>query len=74
MGATCEAESVTSNQRTRCLDVKHNFLVDLAEEGFLDVAHANSTHATLDALSKSVTKEVCQHQTPKFMAGKSTLH
>jgi len=53
--------------------VKHRFLVDLTEEGFLDVVFTNSANNTFDGLSKKVSKEVCQCHTPQFMADKSIL-
>jgi len=41
MGAIFMAENATSNQRMHHIDVKHRFLVDLTEEGFLDVVFTN---------------------------------
>jgi len=73
MGATFMAENVTSNQRTHHIDVKHRFLIDLTEEGFLDVAFTNSANNTSDGLSKNVSKEVYQRHTPKLMADKSIV-
>jgi len=71
MGAIFMVENATSNQRTPHIDVKHRFLVDLTEEGFLDVVFANLANNTSDGSFKNVSKEVWQCQTPKFMAGKS---
>jgi len=66
-------KNATSNQRTRHIDAKHRFPVDLTEEGFLDVVFANLANDTCDGLSKNVSKEVYQRDTPKFMADKSIL-
>jgi len=73
MGAIFMVENATSNQRTRHIDVKHRFLIDLTEEGFLDVVFTNSANNTPDGLGKNVSKEVCQHHAPKFMADKSIV-
>jgi len=63
------AENATSNQRTRHIDAKHRFLIDLTEEGFLDVVLTNLANNTSDGLSKNVSKEVYQRHTPrKFIA------
>jgi len=73
MGAIFMLENASSNQRTRHIDVKHRFLVDLTSEGFLDVVFTNSANNTSDGLSKNVSKEVYERHTPKFMADKSIV-
>ena len=73
MGAIFMSENATSNHRTRHIDVRHRFLVDLTEEGFLDVVFVNSENNTSDVLSKNVSREVYQRHTPKFMADKSIV-
>jgi len=67
------SENASSNQRTRHVDVKHGFLIDLTSEGFLDVVFTNSANNTSDGLSKNVSKEVYERHTPKFMADKSIV-
>jgi len=73
MRAIFMLENVSSNQRTRHIDVKHRFLIDLTAEGFLDVVFTNSAKNTSDGLSKNVSKEVYERHTPKFMADKSIV-
>ena len=51
MGAIFIAENAASNQRTCHIDVRHCFLVDLTEEGFLDVMLTNSANNTSDQCS-----------------------
>jgi len=73
MGAIFMSENASSNQRTRHIDVKHRFSIDLTAEGFLDVVFTNSANNTSDGLSKNVSKEVYELHTPKFMADKSIV-
>jgi len=73
MRAIFMLENASSNQRTRHIDVKHRFLIDLTAEGFLDVVFTNSAKNTSDGLSKNVSKEVYERHTPKFMADKSIV-
>jgi len=73
MGAIFMSENVSSNQRTRHIDAKHRFLIDLTAEGFLDVVFTNSENNMSNGLSENVSKEVSERHTPKFMADKSIV-
>lgn len=46
------SENVNSNHRTRHIHAKHRFLVDLTEEGFLDVIFTNSAKNISESLIK----------------------
>jgi len=73
MAAIFMLENSSGNERTRHIDAKHCFLVDLTAEGFLDVVFTNSANNASDGLSKNVSKEVHERHTPKFMADKSIV-
>jgi hypothetical protein len=73
MGAIFMTENVTSNSRTRHVDVRHRFVTDLVEKKVIEVVFVSSGDNLRDGQTKNVTKEICDKHAPHYVARKSYL-
>ena len=73
MGSIFMAENAASNQRTRHIHVRHRFVVDLVEEGLIEVIFVRSENNLADGQTKNVTSDICDVHTRTYLIDRKDI-
>jgi hypothetical protein len=60
-------ENATTTARTRHIDIKHRFVTQLVEDGFLKIVYVMSKDNLSDGFTKNVTVDIYNSHTPVYL-------
>jgi hypothetical protein len=70
IGAIFMAENVTTSTRTRNVDVRHHFVREFVQDGFIKIIFVRTTEITADIFIKNVTGELYDNHTYSILSKK----
>jgi hypothetical protein len=73
VGAIFMTENVSTNSRTKHVDVRYHFVREFVEEGFVKIVFVRSEHNTSDGFTKNVTGDIYDAHVADYMAERSTI-
>jgi hypothetical protein len=67
-------ENVSTNSRTKHVDVRYHFVREFVEEGFVKIIFVRSEHNTSDGFTKNVTGDIYDAHVADYMEEGEIVH
>ena len=74
VGAMFMAENKNTNQRTRHIDIRYNFIREFIEDGFLKIIFVKTADNISDGMTKNISGDLYEKHSPKLVCEKESMN